>query len=156
MRVSVYFNLRTKLWSVRNDKTGRVIGHAHRVLLRGVTFIINKAGQRKVWETGVKNVHAFVRGTLEAADWGGPKCYQVADWFTTSQANDAYLRASRKYGRRVTYNPHLFETFVYANEGGPGGPAQPAPMVSMVATTRSVFAFDPCSMTQEESERATA
>jgi len=65
-RVEVYFNLHKRCFSIR--QRGRVIDHRQLVVLSGCTFVVQPAGQRRVRETGVKNVHAFVRGTLEPSD----------------------------------------------------------------------------------------
>jgi hypothetical protein len=67
MRVECYYNLHKHVFSVRaleGPDKGRVIGHCNRVLLKGVSFVVQKAGREKVLRTGQKNVHAFVRGTL--------------------------------------------------------------------------------------------
>ena len=60
--VSVAFNRHKKLWSIR--KGGRVVGYTEELLLSNATFTVSEAGRRKAIETGKRNVHAFVRGTL--------------------------------------------------------------------------------------------
>ena len=69
-RVDVYRNLHEDCYSIRSretdsDEYGNVIGHAHGVLLRDAEFVVQEAGQAKCRETGVKNVHAVVRGELQ-------------------------------------------------------------------------------------------
>ena len=64
MEVEVYRNLHKNVWSVRDKRTGRVIDHAERVIIRDARFIVQPAGRAKVLREQRKNVHAFVRGTL--------------------------------------------------------------------------------------------
>jgi hypothetical protein len=67
MKVDVYRNLNRKCFSIRSrekENYGRVIGHANTVAVRDASFIVQPAGREKVVRTGVKNVHAFVRGDL--------------------------------------------------------------------------------------------
>lgn len=66
-QVYVYRNLKhgrtaRPLYSIMQN--GRVIDRRHRVLLTGATFVVRPAGRLKVLQTGRKNVHAFVKGTL--------------------------------------------------------------------------------------------
>ena len=119
MRVSVYFNLHKKLWSVRADEgpeKGRVVAHAEHVALRNARGKVSAAGRAKVLREGRKNVHAFMRGELAGLygirwakidvvtaaleDWQmmAPVCL-VGDW--------------REPVRKITYNPYKYETFVY-------------------------------------------
>lgn len=72
MRVEVYWNLHRHCWSVRaleGEDKGRVIMHTDRVFLGPVQFVVQKAGQRKVRETGHKEIHAFVRGHILPDGW---------------------------------------------------------------------------------------
>jgi len=67
MRVAVYFNLHKRCFSLRaeeGDLRGIVIGHADHIVLGVVTCHVRAAGQATVRATGVKNVHAFLRGEL--------------------------------------------------------------------------------------------
>jgi len=75
-RVDVYRNLNEDCLSIKSrdtdsDDYGTVIGHADLVLLSDVEFIIQESGQEKTRETGTKNVHAVVRGTVEGVDADG-------------------------------------------------------------------------------------
>lgn len=67
-----------------------MIAHRDLIVLAGCTFVVQPAGLRKVRETGVKNVHAFVRGTEVEAPGGN----DVAHWW------------------QVRYNPHVHDTFM--------------------------------------------
>jgi len=63
MLSDIYFNLRTRLWSMRNRRTGRVDGHAPVLVFEGpVQFVVQPAGRAQVLRSGQKSVHAFVRG----------------------------------------------------------------------------------------------
>lgn len=88
-RVEVYRNLHKGCWSVRHE--GRVVAHLKSLTLAKCTFAVQPAGNRKVRETGRKNVHAFVRGQfLGTAEWELP--------YT------------------VSYNPHKNTTFVIGDD----------------------------------------
>ena len=89
MRVEVYWNLHKKCFSVRDCKTGRVVGHTDILWLKNPKFIVRKSGRDRVLREGRKNVHAFVRG-----DYGTSK---EAFWFEW---------------RDATYNPYKYSTFV--------------------------------------------
>lgn len=43
---------------------GKVFHHTHDVLLKDCTFVVSQSGWRRVRDTGVKNVHAGIIGTL--------------------------------------------------------------------------------------------
>ena len=64
MHVKVYRNLNTGKWSVVNLRTGHVCMHADRLTLKDATFHVQPAGNARVRREGVKNVHAYVKGTL--------------------------------------------------------------------------------------------
>lgn len=112
MRVEVYWNLHKRCFSVRaleGVDRGRVINHADKVLLRDVSFVVQPAGRKRAIRENRKNVHAFVRGTLEGVD-------NVALFDESGPAlTPDHLKRSaerRRRGLAVTYNPHRDETFV--------------------------------------------
>lgn len=158
MQVRVYFNLHTKLWSVQDAKTRRVIGHASKLLIREARFVVSEAGRQRVLREQKKNVHAFVVGELEAAAWVNEripsKCHYNA-WDFCPRSNRAYAKAARKYGYAVSYNPYKGSTFTVLASGiSPEPlPIHEAPMVCLEG--RSVLYFDPCNMTADESAAAT-
>lgn len=102
--VEVFWNLHKNCWSVR--RKGRLWFHATTLILKDAKFAVQPAGNRKVRETGRKNVHAFVRGTIVGID----------------QIMPAFRRA-------VRYNPFKDTTFVLAN----GEPVFTADRVAMYA-----------------------
>lgn len=66
MRVSVHRNLtwmEGKGFSIL-DSTMRVTDRKLYVLLSDCTFVVHPSGKARAVETGVRNVHAFVRGEL--------------------------------------------------------------------------------------------
>lgn len=69
-KVEVYWNLRKKLFSVRDRKTRLVIGHERIVVLADATFIVSEAGRQRCLREGRRNVHAYVRGTVLSPDMG--------------------------------------------------------------------------------------
>jgi hypothetical protein len=95
MRSSVYYNLHKKVFSVR--ESGRVVDHAHYVMLSDVRFNVGLAGQRKVRLEKKKNVHATVSGIRD----------------------DSFLWPDLTEARRATYNPYKNDTFVDAETGDP-------------------------------------
>jgi hypothetical protein len=64
LAVEVYWNLHKDVFSVRDRKTGLVIGHCDEVRLSKVKFHVNQGGRERVLRERKKNVHAFVRGTI--------------------------------------------------------------------------------------------
>lgn len=62
MIVDVYRNLQKDCWSIKHR--GLVISHRNEVIIGDARFVVQPAGNAKVRANGVKNVHAFVRGTL--------------------------------------------------------------------------------------------
>jgi hypothetical protein len=70
-RVDVYHNFHTGSWSVRSrepENRGRVIAHEDAVCVKDAEFVVSQAQRQKVLETGTKNVHAVVRGTITKSD----------------------------------------------------------------------------------------
>lgn len=92
MNVQVYWNLHKSVWSVRHK--GRVISHQHVVCLSDTTFRVQPAGRDRVRREGKKNVHAFACGNYEPS----------------SSYRDMQL------GRKITYNPYKYDTFVYSDD----------------------------------------
>jgi hypothetical protein len=89
--VQVYFNLHTRLFSVRQDK---VVCHTDYICLSDVEFKVSQRGRERVLREKRKNVHAYVTGHLVSPD--------VVNKNTVGQA---WLN--------VTYNPYKFKSFVF-------------------------------------------
>ena len=88
MRVQVYYNLHKHKWSVKNKKTGLVIGHCDYIALGNAKYTVQKGGRARVLKDQTKNVHAWVEGDINP-----------------NQALEGSIR-------EVTYNPYKYETFV--------------------------------------------
>lgn len=95
MRVFVYYNLHKKLWSIRDCKTRRVIGHSNVVALTEVKPKVSQAGRERVLREGRKNVHAGLEGNL---------------------ANPYEFELFPYKGKKVTYNPYKYTSFVYKHD----------------------------------------
>ena len=95
-KVSVYFNLRKKVWSVRG-KDKRVIAHLKTLSLQDVTWKVSEAGRQRVLREKQKNVHAYAEGTFISAE---AFCFE-----------DPSPQA-------ISYNPYKGSSFM-AQGGGP-------------------------------------
>lgn len=122
MRVSVYFNLHRKCFSIRAEEgpeKGRVLAHADNLGLRSVTMSVGQAGNRKVRETGKKNVHAFMRGLLDWQDGtlteaGERHCdaFGHAHGWAGSVYIKQTLKQTQESGVRISYDPYRDTSFV--------------------------------------------
>jgi len=68
MRVFVYYNLHKKVWSIKDLKTGKVIGRTDAVYLQDCEMKVSQAGRRRVLKERRKNVHAGIVGTWDYRD----------------------------------------------------------------------------------------
>jgi len=64
MKVEIYRNLHKNCWSVRDNKTGKVIDHVRNIHIKDATLVVRPAGRARVLREGRKNVHAFVKGEV--------------------------------------------------------------------------------------------
>lgn len=63
-KVGVYRNLHNGAFSVIDAKCRRVVFHTKNIVLKDARFHVRVGGWKNVYESGVKNVHAFVYGTI--------------------------------------------------------------------------------------------
>lgn len=94
-RVDVYYNLNKGCLSLRaldGPERGRVVGHADSVVLKDAEFVVQPGGRQRVLKEKRKNVHAFVRGILQAVN--------------------SLVRMHPATARPVMYNPYLYDSFV--------------------------------------------
>lgn len=99
--VRVYRNLTRQCLSLQ--AAGRVIGHAHVLLVEDARPVISEAGRQRVIATGRKTVHAYVEG--------------VARVLTLEEAWAIYDR-HRETAQPITYNPTRAPGFAYRNRPG--------------------------------------
>jgi hypothetical protein len=99
-KVFVYYNinlsekLKSPFFSIKDVKTGLVIGHDTKIMLRDAMFKVLESGRQRVIKTGRKNVHAGAVGFL-------------------TNETPVELPIS------ITYNPYKFNTFVVKNTEEP-------------------------------------
>lgn len=108
-RSQVYFNLHKRCFSVQ--QSGKVYAHAEGVMMKNVRFNVSKAGQRKVRETGRKNVHARVTGYGAVYDESKEHLPVVLDDCVVSHLRE-YIESLSEIYSRATYNPYKNDTFV--------------------------------------------
>ena len=89
MKVEVYRNLHKDCWSVRDNKTGRVIDHVNYIHLHDATLVVRPSGREKVLREKRKNVHAFIKGTASFL----------------SECGDSH-------SEQILYNPYKYDSFV--------------------------------------------
>jgi len=100
LRAQVYYNLHKKTFSIQ--QAGRVKAHSDGIVLDDVRFLVGKAGQAKVRETGRKNVHARVSG-VDAEIMPDHRVRTVPERLS------AYLATG---WRIASYNPYVTDTFI--------------------------------------------
>jgi hypothetical protein len=68
--IEVYRNLHLpgRQYSIRQE--GRVIGHTKAIMIRDAEFVVQQAAWKRYFLTGVRNVHAFVRGYFTDSGMG--------------------------------------------------------------------------------------
>ena len=96
MRVELYWNVNLNKYSVRaleGEHKGKVFTYARYAEVIDAEFVVRPSGQKRVRESGQKNVHAFVRGHLNVDEW-----------------HEEY--AKKMLWRRVRYNPHVDDFFM--------------------------------------------
>ncbi len=86
MQVQVYRNLHRNCWSVRHN--GRVIDHVDSISLRDAKLVVQPAGRAKVLKENRKNVHAYIKGTIDTTNSLKPR------------------------PTKITYNPYKYSSFV--------------------------------------------
>ena len=95
-RVRVYRNLHNGLFSIKDKKSGLVLGYTNNALLSDVTFIISKKGQERARKENTRNVHAYAEG------------FYMGE-----------MSVNRDCLRPITYNPFDHDTFVYRDSNRP-------------------------------------
>lgn len=113
-RVRVFRNLHKQAFSVqfRVPRGWRTFAWCLSVDLEDVTFRVMEAGRLRAVREGVRNVHAFVEGSLTA--WSGVRLRACAD---NQLPAEGKLTAEKIDWKTVAYNPFHHTTFV--TEGKP-------------------------------------
>ena len=111
-RHEVYFNLHKKCLSMRRISPAprTRVDHFDALVLSDVTFDVQPAGNEKVRATGRKNVHAFIRGTVEY--FQTLNGYPVHGGRPERLINSVMLDPNMQ---KITYNPYKYTSFVDAN-----------------------------------------
>ena len=97
MKVRVYWNLHRRKWSIQQG--GLVIDHRDSLFLTKAHFTVREGGQKRVRESGHKNVHAFVCGEWDQKEYRTFKDMRL--W------------------RRVHYNPKRDNFFMVQSKSDP-------------------------------------
>ena len=108
MKVEVYRNLHKNCWSVRDNKTGRVLRHVDEIHLLDADLVVRPAGREKVLREKRKNVHAFAKGEVTA--WI-PRLPE--GWHLNKDEYEAHDIT------QIVYNPYLYDSFVYVDSKEP-------------------------------------
>lgn len=121
MRVFAYYNLHKHVWSLKSLQKdfhyGRVVIHADAVLLGNCLFKVSNAGRRRVLETGRKQVHAGVVGTIKGLSApsfpsfvGGGDLKELG---SRAAGEWSVCELPDNYTARATYNPFRWKSFVW-------------------------------------------
>ena len=93
-RVSVYYNIHKRCFSVQDYKTGLVKRHARNISLTNAMFVVRKSGNERVKSEGKKNVHAFVNGIVV----------------------NKYAKIDNEFCFPVRYDPYTMDYFHYQRD----------------------------------------
>lgn len=105
-RSDVYFNLHSRVWSVKDRQTGRVGVHAPVVVFSyPAKFVVSEAGRQRVLREKRKNVHAFVRADAPFVS------ENVELWRDYIDGNGLLIP--------VSYNPYKGASFYRKDTGAP-------------------------------------
>ena len=98
-KVRVYKNLHNGLFSIKDVKSGLVVGHVEIINLENVEFKVSQAGRNKVLKEKRKNVHAYVEGNI----------INELDYIINRSVDT----------QAITYNPYKYDSFVRRNDLSP-------------------------------------
>lgn len=98
-KVSVYRNLIHNSLTIK--KRGLVHAHAHLVKLKDVEFKVSQSGNERVNREKVKNVHAYLSGTIKNSKN-----------IDLELLDELYKSLELLGYTRVYYNPYIVKTFV--------------------------------------------
>lgn len=112
-KVDVYFNLKTRLWSIRHK--GIVVKHAEAVTIQNARAVVSAPGRARVIREKRRTVHAVIRGEyveafvrrrngIEAVSYNpftADHFYRVADMSPWLSGDRVYFTAGRAWVARV-------------------------------------------------------
>lgn len=93
-KVEINFNLQKFCLSMRETKPKAKKKHRKSILIKDASFAVQRAGHKKAVESGVRNVHAYVRGEL-----------------IEMSKNKEIIENLKKSGKKVRYNPFRMNNF---------------------------------------------
>lgn len=68
--IEIYRNLHLPGRSYSVRQAGKVIGHTTAIMVKDAVFVVQRAGWERYRKTGIRNVHAFVRGVFTDSGMG--------------------------------------------------------------------------------------
>jgi len=105
MKVSVYRNVTNGKLSIKYKN--KVVGHCDEITMTGCIFSINKAGQKRVRDSGQKNVHALISGTILNCKGFNP--FRFRELPENVCESTEYTSPAHEI---IKYNPYLNATFI--------------------------------------------
>ncbi len=116
MKYGIYRNLNNGKLSIKESKSGLVVGHADSVRILKANFRVSESGVMKIRERKQKAVVATVHGFLSALE--GFKAFKGRELTLTSAiGKSAFTSASD--ATRVAFNPYKYSSFVNAETETP-------------------------------------
>jgi len=116
MKYGIYRNLHNGKLSIKESKSGLVVGHADSVRILKANFRVSKAGVMKIREKKQKAVVATVHGLLSALE--GFTAFKGRELsLTTALGKNAFT--SLQEATRVGFNPYKYTSFVNAETETP-------------------------------------
>ena len=116
MKYGIYRNLHNGKLSIKETKTGLVVGHADSVRILKANFRVSEAGVMKIREKRQKAVVATVHGLLSALE--GFTAFKGRDVSLTVALGKNAFRSSGDM-TRVGFNPYKYTSFVNAETETP-------------------------------------
>lgn len=106
MKVKVYYNLHNHKWSIKDSKTGLVLGYATNILLQNAIAKVSELGRQRVLLTKHKNVHAILEGTLVSVE-------NFTSRDSRKVVPSGILPATTRDYSQISYNPYKAPTFIW-------------------------------------------
>ena len=101
-KVKVYKNLHNGLWSIKDAKSGLVLGHTNEITLFDCKYKVSQKGRERVLKEKQKNIHAYIVG------------HYMTDVFQTENKIETIIRKEKE---TITYNPYKENHFTTLESG---------------------------------------